>query len=101
MKPILKYEDRSFFSEAELKQRVAEIHAEHEGEEITGAARLEWNKLNETIEHFQARRDRIVELARSGRASSTGLISTFPPTSEALTATRRFLRTSGPHAMRA
>jgi HK97 family phage major capsid protein len=69
-KPILSYEGRDYFSESELKARVAEIHLEHEGEEITGAAKDEWNRCNEALEHFEKRRERIRELARSGRVES-------------------------------
>jgi HK97 family phage major capsid protein len=70
MKPILSHEGRDYFSEAELKARVAEIHLEHEGEEITGAAKDEWNRCNEVLDQFEKRRERILELARSGRVES-------------------------------
>jgi HK97 family phage major capsid protein len=70
MPPIYTYEGRAFQTEAALRARVAEIHLEHEGEEITGAAKDEWNALNEQIEHHEKRRERIVELARSGRVES-------------------------------
>jgi HK97 family phage major capsid protein len=71
-KPILKYEGREFFSEAELKQRVAELDLENSGAVMPKAAREEWNKLNETIAEFEARRDRILELARSPRSRESG-----------------------------
>src|SRR6266567_3862767 len=72
MKPILKYEEREFFSEAELKQRVAELDLENSGAVMPKAAREEWNKLNETIAEFEARRDRILELGRNPRAVERG-----------------------------
>src|SRR6266567_370239 len=72
MKPVFEYEGRSFRTEAEMKSRVAEIHAEHEGEEITGAAKDEWNAINERLEHFQKRRDRVAELARDSRNVESG-----------------------------
>jgi hypothetical protein len=67
VKPILEYEGREFFSEAELKARVAELDLEHAGETMPKASREEWNKINETLDEFSARRDRIVELARGSR----------------------------------
>jgi len=68
MKAIFEYEGRSYFSEAELKQRIAQIHLEHEGEVIPKGsdAAEEWNKLNGALEHFEKRRERLAELARSG-----------------------------------
>jgi hypothetical protein len=67
VKPILEYEGREYFSEAELKARVAELDLEHAGETMPKASREEWNKINETIDEFEARRERLVELARGSR----------------------------------
>lgn len=66
MPPVFEYEGRSYSSEAAMKARIPELHAEHEGEEITGAAKDEWNAINARLDHFQKRRDRILELARGG-----------------------------------
>src|SRR5690242_9129044 len=55
MKPILTYGDREFFSEAKLKQRVAELDLENSGAVMPKAARAEWNTINATIAEFEAR----------------------------------------------
>jgi HK97 family phage major capsid protein len=72
LKPILEYEGREFYSEAELKARVAELDLEHGGEEMPKAARDEWNRCNELIDEFQARRDRVLELSRGRRNVESG-----------------------------
>jgi HK97 family phage major capsid protein len=72
VKPILEHEGREFFSEAELKARVAELDLEHRDETMPKAAREEWNRLNETIDEFEARRERITELAGSRRNVESG-----------------------------
>jgi HK97 family phage major capsid protein len=72
MKPILTYEDRDFFSESELKQRIAELDAEHAGAEMPKQARSEWNRLNELLDEFEARRERIAEFAGSRRNLESG-----------------------------
>jgi HK97 family phage major capsid protein len=77
-KPLLEFEGRRFYTERDLKQRVYELEAEHEGEEITGEAREEWNSLNEKIDHFEARRERVAELARSKRGIESGDGATTP-----------------------
>ena len=53
MKPIVSYEGRDFFSEAELKQRVAELDLEHAGEPMPIEARKEWNKINAMLDEFK------------------------------------------------
>jgi HK97 family phage major capsid protein len=77
MKPILSHEGRDYFSEAELKARVAELDLEHRDETMPKAAREEWNRLNETIDEFEARRERILELAGSRRNVESGDGATF------------------------
>jgi HK97 family phage major capsid protein len=72
MKPILSYEGRDYFSESELKARVAELDLEHTGETMPKESREEWNKLNETIDEFTARRERLAEFARSRRNLESG-----------------------------
>jgi HK97 family phage major capsid protein len=77
MKPILSHEGRDYFSESELKARVAELDLEHRDETMPKAAREEWNRLNETIDEFEARRERITELAKSRRGVESGDGATF------------------------
>jgi HK97 family phage major capsid protein len=72
MEPILSWEGRDFFSEAELKARVGEIEIENAGVVMPHEARLEWNKLNETIDEFEERRDRIRVLASGRRNVESG-----------------------------
>src|SRR6266513_277839 len=72
MKPILEYGGRSFYSESELKQRVTELDREHADAVMPKQARSEWHLLNETIEEFAARRERVLELARSPRNTESG-----------------------------
>ena len=62
---------------AELKARVAELDLEHRDETMPKAAREEWNRLNETIDEFEARRERIAELAGSRRNVESGDGATF------------------------
>lgn len=79
MKPILTYQNRDYFSESEMKARVVELDLEHAGEEMPKEARSEWNRLNELLDEFTARRERILELARSPRNVESGDGATFRP----------------------
>jgi hypothetical protein len=68
----IKIKGQTYRSEAELKGRVAALDLEHEGEPMPEEARAEWNALNERIDEFSARRERILELARSRRSVESG-----------------------------
>jgi hypothetical protein len=57
--------------EAAMKERVAELDFEHEGETMPQKARDEWNELNAAIDEFAKRRDRVRELSsRPGNAEA-------------------------------
>src|SRR5207247_8941386 len=73
----IKIKGHTYRSEAELKGRVAALDLEHEGESMPGEAREEWNALNERIDEFEARRERIRELARTRRNLENGDGATF------------------------
>jgi HK97 family phage major capsid protein len=66
----LKIAGRTYRSEAELKSRVSELHYEHGDEPMPKEARREWNSVNECLEEFEARRERILELTRAGKRES-------------------------------
>ena len=63
-----------FECEALLKERVAALDFEHEGETMPQAARDEWNELNAAIDEFAKRRDRLRELANDPRRTEPGFI---------------------------
>jgi HK97 family phage major capsid protein len=63
---------REYGFEDELRERVLELDREHAGEQMPKAARDEWNSLNEVLEEFDARRDRVRELARGGDNTEGG-----------------------------
>jgi hypothetical protein len=73
----IKIKGQTYRSEAELKGRVAALDLEHEGEPMPEEAREEWNALNERIDEFSARRERILELARTRRNLENGDGATF------------------------
>lgn len=73
----IKIKGHTYRSEAELKGRVAALNLEHEGESMPEEAREEWNALNERIDEFEARRERIRELARTRRNLENGDGATF------------------------
>src|SRR5213596_3636046 len=68
----IKIKGHTYRSEAELKGRVAALDLEYEGEPMPEEARAEWNEVNEKLAEFEARRERILELARSRRNVESG-----------------------------
>lgn len=70
MPPIKTIGKRDYWNESELRARVAELDREHAGQEMPDEAREEWNELNTILEELTSRRERVLELARSGDVES-------------------------------
>jgi HK97 family phage major capsid protein len=63
--------ERAPLREHELRERIGELNDVAEGREFTDDERSEWNTLNTQLEEYRIRRQRVEELARTGRNSES------------------------------